>query len=313
MKDLKVIFMGTPQFSVPVLEGLIESCNVIGVVTQPDKLVGRKKEIEFSPVKELAIKNNIKVLQPVKIREEFKPVLELNPDIIITCAYGQIIPVELLEGPKYKAINVHASLLPKYRGGAPIHWSLINGDEKTGITIMYMAEGMDDGDIISQEEVIIDFDDNLNSLEDKLSNLGKALLLKTLPSIISGDVKRIKQNDSDVTFAKIIKRSDEFIDFKDNAINIYNKVRALSPYPGGSVYLDGKILKIFKLYITKNMSSDAGKILDISKDGIAVGTKDFVVVIEEVQFEGKKKMLVKELLNGINKEKLINKYLEKEK
>lgn len=312
MKDLKVIFMGTPQFSVPVLEGLIESCNVIGVVTQPDKLVGRKKEIEFSPVKELAIKNNIKVLQPVKIREEFKPVLELNPDIIITCAYGQIIPVELLEGPKYKAINVHASLLPKYRGGAPIHWSLINGDEKTGITIMYMAEGMDDGDIISQEEVVIDFDDNLNSLEDKLSNLGKALLLKTLPSIISGDVKRIKQNDSDVTFAKIIKRSDEFIDFKDNAINIYNKVRALSPYPGGSVYLDGKILKIFKLYITKNMSSDAGKILDISKDGIAVGTKDFVVVIEEVQFEGKKKMLVKELLNGINKEKLINKYLEKE-
>ena len=155
MDSKRIVFMGTPDFSVPVLQGLIDNYNVVGVVTQPDKEVGRKKEIEYSPIKKLALKYNIKVLQPIKIREDYQCVLDLNPDIIVTCAYGQIIPVEILEYPKYKCVNVHASLLPKYRGGAPIHRAIINGEKETGITIMYMAPGMDDGDIITQEAISI--------------------------------------------------------------------------------------------------------------------------------------------------------------
>ena len=187
MKDKKVVFMGTPEFSVPVLEMLIENTNVIMVVTQPDKGVGRHKEMKASPVKECALKHGIEVYQPEKIRKEFEYILSKNPDVIITCAYGQIIPVELLETPKYKAINVHASLLPKLRGGSPLHRAIINGYIKTGITIMYMAPGMDDGDIITQESIKINDTDNVGTIHDKLSILGRDLLLKTLPDIFRSE------------------------------------------------------------------------------------------------------------------------------
>ncbi len=169
MKDLKVIFMGTPVFCVPILEELIKETNVLAVVTQPDKEVGRKHEISFSPIKKVAIKNNIKVLQPVKIKEEYEDIISLNPDIIITCAYGQIVPLAILNCPKYGCINVHASLLPKLRGGAPIHKAIINGYDKTGITIMYMDKGMDTGDMIEKAEVKIEDNDTAESLHDKLS------------------------------------------------------------------------------------------------------------------------------------------------
>ena len=214
MKDKRVVFMGTPEFSIPVLEMLIENTNVVMVVTKPDSYVGRHHELKFPPIKEVAIKHNIEVFQPQKIRNDYKKILECNPDIIITCAYGQIIPKELLFTPKYKAINVHASLLPKLRGGSPLHRAIINGYDKTGITIMYMAEGMDDGDIITQESVIIDENDDVGVIHDKLSILGKDLLLKTLPSIFDKTNKRFKQDEKEVTYAYNIKREEEKIDFK---------------------------------------------------------------------------------------------------
>ncbi|MBR4672727.1 MAG: methionyl-tRNA formyltransferase [Bacilli bacterium] len=313
MKDLKVVFMGTPDFSVPVLQGLIDTCNVIGVVTQPDKEVGRKKEIEFSPIKKLAIANNIKVLQPEKIRTDFQCVLDLNPDIIITCAYGQIIPVEILEYPKYKCINVHASLLPKYRGGAPIHRAIINGEKETGITIMYMAPGMDDGDIISQEKISIGENETVGELHDKLSIMGKELLLKTLPSIIDGTNERIKQDETKVSLAKIIKKEDEVIDFNDSAINVHNKIRGLSPFPGGYALLEDKRVKFYKSKVEKtNIAALPGTIVKVDKTGMYVKTNDELVVIEELKIEGKKRLTIQDLLNGMNKEELLNKIFRKE-
>ena len=313
MKDLKVVFMGTPSFSVPVLQGLIDNYNVVGVVTQPDKEVGRHKELEFSPIKKLALEHNIKVVQPVKIRNEFESVLELNPDIIVTCAYGQIIPVEILDYPKYKCINVHASLLPKYRGGAPIHKAIMDGEHETGITIMYMAPGMDDGDIISQEKIEIGENETLTELSERLSALGKDLLLKTLPSIINGTNDRIKQDESLVSFAKIIKKEDEVIDFSDTALNVHNKIRALSRVPGGYSILDGKRVKFYKSRVEKcNNDLESGTIYKIEKDGIYVKTNTDAVVIEELKMEGKKEMTAKEFVNGIKKEDYLNKKFVKE-
>lgn len=313
MKDYRVVFMGTPDFSVPVLKSLIENYNVVGVVTQPDKEVGRNHELSFSPIKQVAIDNNIKVIQPIKIRNEFDSVLQLKPDIIITCAYGQIIPEEILDYPKYGCINVHASLLPKYRGGAPIHRAILNGDKETGITIMYMAPGMDDGDIITQEKIAIRDDETVGELHDELSPLGAKLLIETLPSVFDGTNDRIKQDESNVTFAKIIKKEDEIIDFNDSSINVYNKIRGLNPFPGAYSVLDGKRVKIYKSRIEKNSSDKTpGTIVDILKDGIVVKTKDGSIVIEDLKMEGKKRMSSKEFLNGVKKEELINKEFKKE-
>ena len=237
----------------------------------------------------------------------------MNPDIIVTCAYGQIIPEEILEYPKFGCINVHASLLPKYRGGAPIHRAILNGEKETGITIMYMAEGMDDGDIISQEKVVIRDDETVGELHDELSKLGPKLLLETLPSIFNGTNSRIKQDDSQVSLAKIIKKEDEILDFNDLSINIYNKVRGLNPFPGAYSILDNKRVKIYKSRIESDKSNkEPGTIIDVLKDGIAVKTQDGKIIIEELKMEGKKKMSSKEFLNGVKKEDLINKKFEKE-
>lgn len=308
MKDLKVVFMGTPDFSVPILKALIENCNVVGVVTQPDKEVGRNKEIVFSPIKKVALENNIKVLQPIKIRNDYQDILKLNPDIIVTCAYGQIIPKEILDYPKYKCINVHASLLPKYRGGAPIHHAILNGDKETGITIMYMAPGMDDGDIISQAKIDIRDDETTGELHDELQELGKNLLIDTLPSIIKGTNKRIKQNEEEVSLARIIKKEDEIIDFSKSAIEVYNKIRGLNPFPSAYGLLDGKRIKIFKAVVEKNNSDEEfGKIIRVEKNEMIVKCGKDSIKILELQPEGKKKMDIKEFLNGVKKEDLINK------
>ncbi len=313
MKDLKVVFMGTPEYSVPVLQMLIDNCNVIGVVTQPDKEVGRHKELEASPIKKLALEHNIKVVQPEKIRKEYQCVLDLKPDIIITCAYGQIIPTEILDYPKYKCINVHASLLPKYRGGAPIHHAIINGEKETGITIMYMAPGMDDGDIISQERVEIGENETLGELHDILSKLGAELLLKTLPSIINGTNNREKQDESKVTLAKIIKKEDEIIDFNDSAKNVHNKIRGLSPFPGAYAILNDKRVKIYKTkVVSDNSNYETGMIFKVDKNGIYVKTKEDAIVIEELKVEGKKLMSVKEFLNGVKIEELLKQKFRKE-
>lgn len=313
MKNLKVVFMGTPDFSVPILQGLIDNCNVIGVVTQPDKKIGRHKELAYSPIKKLALEHNIEVVQPEKIRTDFDCVLKFNADIIITCAYGQIIPKIILDSPKYKCINVHASILPKYRGGAPIHHAILNGEKESGITIMYMAPGMDDGDIISQEKVKIRQDETVGELHDELSTLGRDLLLKTLPSIINNTNKRIKQDESKVTFANIIKREDEIIDFNKTTDEVYNKIRGLNPYPGAYSILDGKIVKIYKSRKEKNLTKALpGQVVNIYKDGFGIKTYDGEIVILELKLEGKNKMNAKDFLNGINKDEFLGKMFTKE-
>jgi len=302
MNKLKVVFMGTPEFAVPVLDTLIKNTNVVLVVTQPDAYVGRKKVLTPCPVKVKAIENNIEVFSPNKIREDYQKIIDIKPDIIITCAYGQIIPKILLDLPKYKCINVHASLLPKYRGGAPIHASIINGDDETGITIMYMDEGMDDGNIIKQESIKIEENDNINTLSDKLSNLGAELLIKTLPSILDGTCDNIKQDENFVTFAYTIKRQDEIINFNDSYRNIFNKVRAL--YNRSYFILNGIEYKVVKTRF-ENKISDISKINTIYKDGIGIGCIDGEVVITEFIPSGKKQMAVSSYLNGINKNKII--------
>lgn len=309
---MKIIFMGTPEYSVPVLEGLIENYDVIGVVSQPDKAVGRKHELKNTPVKEVALKHNIKVFQPTKIREEYEDILEMNPDMIVTCAYGQIIPKVILDYPKYGCINVHGSLLPKLRGGAPIHHAIIDGYKTTGITIMYMAPGMDDGDIISQREIEILDSDNLESLHDKLSVLGKELLLDTLPSIIEGTNDRIKQNEDEVTFGYNIKREEEHIDFNKTKRDIFNLIRGLSPVPSANCILDGLEMKIYSSIIGDRDFSNKknGEIVDINKNGISVKCSDGELIITEVKPFGKKRMDAKSFVNGIGKDKLIGKVLE---
>lgn len=309
---MKIIFMGTPDFAVPVLEGLINHYEVIGVVSQPDKRVGRRQELVPTPVKAVAIKNNIEVFQPEKIKEHYEDILNLNPDIIITCAYGQIIPKEILDYPKYGCINVHASLLPKLRGGAPIHKALIDGYDKTGITIMYMDQKMDNGDIISQKEIKIEDSDNLESLHDKLSTLGKELLLETLPSIIARTNSRTKQKESEVTFAYNIKREEEHISFAKSSREVFNLIRGLSPTPGANAILFGKEMKIYEsiLYHKEYKNAVPGEIVEIIKEGIVVATKDKSIVLTKVKPFGKKMMDAKSYVNGISKEQLIGQVFE---
>lgn len=306
MKDKKIVFMGTPIFSVPVLEKLIENYNVIGVVTQPDKEVGRKRILTKSPVKIFAEQNNIKVLQPIKLRDEYQDIIDLNPDMIVTCAYGQILPKELLEYPKYKTINVHASLLPKYRGGAPIHHAIINGEKTTGITIMRTDVGMDDGDIITKREIEILDTDDYETLSNKLSILGSDLLIETLPDIFNEKVTYQKQNNEEATFAYTIKRDDERLDFTKTTNEIYNKIRALS-LTGSYAILDDEEIKIYSSFKGEKIGSIEGQIICIYKDGIGVATSDGEIIITSIQVPGKKKMLVKDYLNGINKDSLIGK------
>ncbi len=307
MKNKKVIFMGTPEFAVPILQMLIENTEVILVVTQPDKEVGRKKEKKFSPIKELAIKNNIETFQPIKIKEDYKYILEKNPDIIITCAYGQIIPNELIETPKYGAINVHASLLPKLRGGAPIHHAIIDGYKKTGITIMYMSSKMDAGDIISQKEITINDKDNVGTLHDKLSKIGTELLKETLPLIFEQKNERIKQNEEEVTFGYNITREEEKIDFNKTAEQVYNQIRGLNPFPLAYAILNEEETKIIEANINEKTIGKVGKITEITKNSIIVKCKDKSIEITKIKPFGKRIMEVKDYLNGIKKEALINK------
>lgn len=307
MKDKKVIFMGTPDFAVPVLKNLIENTNVILVVTQPDKKVGRHQILEPTPIKKVALENNIEVFQPTKIKEEYDKIIEKNPDIIITCAYGQIIPKVLLDYPKYKCINVHASLLPKLRGGAPLHKSIIYGYTETGVTIMYMAEGMDSGDIIAQEKVKIEDTDNVGTIHDKLSVLGANLLLKTLPSIFDGTNKRIPQDESKVTYAYNVTREEEHIDFNKTNKEVCNQIRGLYPYPIAFTTLNDEIIKITESKLSEKDNGKIGEIIEVSKDGITVKCAKGSILITRLKPSGKKEMSVKDFINGRNKEELIGK------
>ena len=275
--------MGTPSFAVPILEELINKYNVIMVVSQPDKEKDRKGNIIYSPCKEIGIKNNIEVYQPIKIREEYQYILDKRPDIIITAAYGQIIPSQILDYPKYGCINVHGSLLPKLRGGAPIHHAIINGDKEAGVTIMYMDKKMDSGDIISQRSINIDDNMILDDLYYKLSILGRDLLIDTLPSILNGTNNRIKQNEEEVTYGLNITKEEELINFNDSVSNVHNKIRGLSSIPGAYAMLNNKRMKIYLSEKTNNISKEKpGTITDINKNGITVSTKDYDIILKNI-------------------------------
>lgn len=309
-KDPTIIFMGTPDFSVPILEGIMEHYKVRAIVTQPDRKIGRDGKVVFSPVKQVAFDNDILCLQPEKIRDILQDINVLEPDLIITCAYGQILPLEMLQIPRLGCINVHASLLPKLRGGAPIHHAIMDGFSKTGVTIMYMDKGMDTGDIISQREIPISNDDTAETLHDKLSVLGRDLLLETLPSILNGTNSRTTQDEAEATYGFNITREDEHIDFSKTKRQIVNKVRGLNSWPGAYCILDDKILKVWKCREGEriyDLGTD-GEITRIYDDGFGVKTSNGEVVFTEVQLEGKRKMAAKDFINGYH-EKLEGKIL----
>lgn len=300
-KELKIIYMGTPEFSKTVLEGLLTKYKVRAVVTQPDRRAGRGEKITSSPVKILANEKAILTLQPEKIREDYEEILALEPDLIITCAYGQIIPEEILNYPRLGCINVHASLLPKLRGGAPIQRAIMNGFTETGVTIMYMNSEMDKGDMISSKSVPILDNDTADSLHDKLMFLGRDLLLETLPAIISGTNTRTIQDDMQATYGFIIKKEDEKINFSKTKREIYNQVRGLNSHPGAYCTFNGKIIKVWECYQTDNVYSGMvnGQITKVYPDGIGVKVENGEIVLTIIQPEGKQKMNASAFANGI--------------
>lgn len=302
----RIVFMGTASFSLAVLKMLIkEEYEVVGVVTQPDRYVGRKKVLTIPDVKVEALKYDIPVIQPQRIRNDYQEILDLKPDLIITAAYGQLIPEAVLNAPRLGCINVHASLLPLYRGGAPVHQAIIDGQDKTGVTIMYMVKKMDAGNIIRQKETPIHDDDNLGILYDRLSLIGADLLKETLPSILNGTNASIPQDESLVTYAPTLSREDERINWNLSAKQVFNKVRGTHPWPGCFTTYQGKNIKIWagKVHQCENAikhhaHQDNGTIVKIFKDAIGVKVQDGVFLITEIQVEGKKRMLVKDYLNG---------------
>lgn len=309
-KELEIVFMGTPEFAVPVLQGLIDNYKIRAVVTQPDR-PGNHGQINVSPIKKLASQHAILVLQPEHIKEEYQEIVNLNPDLIITCAYGQIIPRQLLEAPRLGCINVHASLLPKLRGGAPIHKAIIEGHSKTGITIMYMNTKMDEGDIITQREIPILDTDTASSLHDKLSVLGKDLLLETLPSIIDGTNSRTPQDSSLATYAFTLRKEDEKLNFEKTKKQLYNQIRGLNSWPGSYCVFEGKILKVWEAYITENYPIGFnGQITAIYKDGIGVKVSNGEIVLKTVQLEGKNKMNAVDFYNGLRNKDIVGKVLQ---
>lgn len=299
----KIVFMGTPDFSVPVLKQIInDGYEVIGVVTQPDRPVGRKRTLTPPPVKVEAEKHGIPVFQPEKIRqrEELDKILELKPDLIVTAAFGQILPKELLDAPKYGCINVHASLLPELRGGAPIHYSIIQGKEKTGITIMYMVEKLDAGDILTVAEVPITETDTVGTLHDKLSGAGSKLLSETIPNLLRGEISPTPQNENEATFAFNIKREQEKVDWSKTGEEIYNHIRGMNPWPVAYTTLDGTVLKIWKSEkVAAQEKNVPGVITGIEQNGIIVCTgNETAIKLTELQPSGKTRMSATDFLRG---------------
>lgn len=297
---LRIVFMGTPSFSVPILEALIKEYEVALVVTQPDKEVGRKKELTMSPVKECALKHNIPVFQPEKIRADYQPIIDANPDLIVTAAFGQIIGTKVLNYPKYRSINVHASLLPKYRGGAPIHYSVINGDKETGVTIMYMEKAMDAGDILSQKAIPILEEDTTGSMFEKLSIVGRDLLMETIPALIKGEITPIKQNPEEVTFAYNITKEEECLDLNKDARSLFNQIRGLLPAPVAYMVLKGDNIKVYNAKVSETThNKEVGTILGKTKKYFTVACGNGTALdIYEIQVSGKKRVLASDFVNG---------------
>ncbi len=291
--------MGTPEFAATILQSLIDNkFSVVGVITSPDRPKGRGKKMTMSEVKEAALKNNLPVFQPEKIKKQTSiDQLKLwKPDLIVVAAYGQIISKNILDLPKYGCINVHASLLPKYRGASPIHYALLNGEKETGITIMKMDEGMDTGEIISNFQFLISNDDNLISLYSRLANLGAKLLVKTIPDYIAGKIKLKKQDNNQATYTKIINKKDGLIDWQESAEQIINKIRAFNPWPGTYSFWNKKKLGIQSAQIT-NQQLLPGMVV-IEGKTIFIGTSDKAIAVTQIQLEGKKSMMASDFILG---------------
>lgn len=299
---MKIVFMGTPDIAKGCLEKLInENREIAGVVTQADKPIGRGKKMGMPPVKELALEHNIPVYQPIKARDEefINTLKEINPDVIVVVAYGQILPKALLDIPKYGCINVHVSLLPKYRGAAPINWVIINGEEKTGVTTMYMDEGLDTGDIILQNEFPLDDEITAGELHDVMTVKGGELLIETLDLIEKGCAPRIKQSDEESSYAPIMNKSLGNLDFSKSAKEIHDLVRGVNPWPSAYTTYEGKTMKVWKTKVLDEASSkEPGTIIKVDKDGIRVSTNNKVLLIEEIQMPNKKRVAVCEYIKG---------------
>lgn len=297
IKDYRIIFMGTPSIASHVLEDLIKAgYNIVALIAQEDKPVGRKGLLEPVATKKIALEYGIPVYQPHKIRKDFEFVKNLKPDLILTMAYGQIVPQGLLDIPVYGCLNLHGSLLPKYRGAAPIQRAIMNGETKTGITLMEMIDKMDAGKMFAKEEVVISPEDNYTSLIDKMSNAASKLCLEKLPKYLNGELKGIEQDENDVTFAEKILPEHEKLSLDDECSMFINKVRGLSEEPGGYLLLDDKKIKIFKAHKSSNDSGVIGK-LTINKNAY-LQLRDGVIQLDMVQLEGKKKMDGKSFANG---------------
>lgn len=298
----KIVFMGTPDFSVPILRQLVkDGYDVPLVVTQPDRPVGRKKVLTPPPVKSEAAEQNIPVFQPEKLADDYQQIIDLQPDLIVTAAYGQILPPSLLAAPPFGCINVHASLLPELRGGAPIHHAILQGKKQTGITIMYMVDKLDAGDILTQEAVGILDNDNVGTMHDKLSVTGASLLKDTLPKLFNNELKPVAQDHAKSTFASNIKREQERIDWTEDNDIIHNQIRGLNPWPVAFTKYQGKTMKIWRSELVDNeYNGSPGEIVDIINNDtlLVVCGNNKGIMITEIQPAGKKRMSVKDYLMG---------------
>lgn len=299
---MKIIFMGTPEFAVPCLQKIIdEGHEVLAVVTQPDKPKGRGKKLSMPPVKELALKHDIDVYQPIKAREEsfVNKLKEINPDLIVVVAFGQILPKSILDIPKFGCVNVHASLLPKYRGAAPLNWVIINGEEKTGVTTMYMDVGLDTGDMILKSEIPLDDEITAGELHDKMMIDGADVLKETIELIAQGKAPREKQNDDETCYSPIMDKSLGNINWSKPAKDIHNLIRGVNPWPSAYTTYGDQTMKIWKTKVlNKNSDKVPGTILKVDKDGLEVSTGQGVIQINEIQMSGKKRMIVSEYIKG---------------
>lgn len=299
--------MGTPEFAVPSLQTLIDNFDVVAVFTQPDRAKGRGKKLAISPVKEVALKHNIEVYQPEKLKKEpeFIDVLKkLNPDFIIVVAYGQILPKEVIDIPKYACVNLHASLLPKYRGAAPINWAIIDGEKITGNTTMLMDVGLDTGNMLLKQEVNITKDMTAGELHDSLMEQGASLLVKTIRGLVDGIIKPEKQDDSKSCYASMLNKDMAQIDWKLSSIEIYNLIRGLNPWPVAYTNYDNLTMKIYKSqYLIEGTDKEPGTILNVDENGILVACGTGKLLVQEVQFPGKKVLKVAEYIKGNTIEK----------
>jgi len=300
----KLVFMGTPAFAATIVQALLETeHDLIAVVTQPDRPFGRDQQLKASAVKLVAMAHQIPTYQPEKIASLYETLLELNPDLIITCAYGQFIPSKILNLPKFGAVNIHASLLPKYRGGAPIHWALIKGEKETGITLMRMVKAMDAGDILFQQALAIDANDDVQSLHDRLAALGASMIVKHLADLLQETCVSTSQDFTQVSYAYTIQKEDEWIQFDQSVEAVLNRVRGLHPWPVGYVLWQGKRLKVFAARQgLMEKRGQVNQVLGLMDQGLAIQAQDGIVLLLEVQLEGRKRMRAEQFYTGLNQQ-----------